>query len=76
MKSAPKIDPRFAASIKAMIEELPSFGCRTVAHLLGFNKNTVQRVFQLMGWQIRKRPIDVRLRIQALPSAATMPSKR
>jgi putative transposase len=27
--------------IKAMIEENPSFGYRTVAHLLGFNKNTV-----------------------------------
>jgi len=57
VKSAPKVDPKFATPIKAMIEESPSFGYRTVAHLLGFNKNTVQRVFQLMGWQVRKRPI-------------------
>ncbi|ANN76067.1 integrase [Bordetella flabilis] len=76
VKSAPKIDPKFAAPIKAMIEESPSFGYRTVAHLLGFNKNTVQRVFQLMGWQVRKRPIGFRPRIQALPSVATMPNER
>lgn len=51
VKSPPKLDPQFVAPIKALIEESPSFGYRTVAHLLGFNKNTVQRVFQLMGWQ-------------------------
>lgn len=49
-KAAPKIDPKFAEPIKAMIEESPSFGYRTVAHLLGFSKNTVQRIFQLKGW--------------------------
>ena len=31
------------------IEEEPSFGYRTVAWLLGFNKNTVQRIFQIKG---------------------------
>jgi putative transposase len=25
-----------------------------VAGLLGMNKNTVQRIFQLKGWQVRK----------------------
>ena len=76
VKSAPTVNPKFAAPIKAMLEESPSFGYRTVAHLLGFNKNTVQRVFQLMGWQVRKRPIGFRPRIQALPSVATMPNER
>ncbi len=76
VKSAPKVDAKFAAPIKAMIEESPSFGYRTVAHLLGFNKNTVQRVFQLMSWQVRKRPIGFRPRIQALPSVATKPYER
>ena len=71
VKSPPKVDPKFVAPIKAMIEESPSFGYRTVAHLLGFNKNTVQRVFQLMGWQVRKRPIGFRPRIQAMPSVAS-----
>lgn len=30
-------------------------GYRTVAGLLGMNKNTVQRIFQLKGWQVHKR---------------------
>lgn len=70
VKGAPKLQARFVEPIKALIEENPSFGYRTVAHLLDFNKNTVQRVFQLMGWQVKKRPIGFRPRIQALPSVA------
>ncbi|SDV48675.1 hypothetical protein [Chitinasiproducens palmae] len=61
MDPAPKVDPKFPAPIKAMIEELPLFGYRTVAHLLGFNKNTVHHVFQLMSWQVRKRPVGLSL---------------
>ena len=75
-KAAPKVDDRFAAPIKAMIEENPSFGYRTVAWLLGFNKNTVQRVFQIKGWQVRKRPIGMRPRIEAVPSVAQAPNER
>jgi putative transposase len=52
----PKLQERFVAPIKAMIEEHPSFGYRTVAHLLGMNKNTVQRVFQCKGWQGAQAP--------------------
>ena len=59
-----------------MVEESPSFGYRTVAYLLGFNKNTVQRIFQLMGWQVRRRPVGFRLRVQALLSKATAPNER
>lgn len=44
----PPIQKRFSLPIKQMIKENPSFWYRTVAHLLGFNKNTVQRIFQLM----------------------------
>ncbi len=76
VKSTPKVQARFAEPIQAMIEEPPSFGYRTVAHLLGFNKNTVQRVFQLMGWQIRKRSVGFRPRVQATPSLATAPNER
>jgi putative transposase len=76
VKSAPQVQECFAKPIKAMIEEHPSFGYRTVAHLLDFNKNTVQRVFQLMGWQVKKRPIGFRPRIQALPSVAQRPNER
>lgn len=62
--------------IKAMIEQEPSFGYRTVAGLLQMNKNTVQRIFQLKGWQVRKRAIGHRPRIQALPSVALKPNER
>jgi len=75
-KAVPKVDPRFAEPIKAMIEQEPSFGYRTVAWLLGFNKNTVQRVFQLKGWQVRRRPVGMRPRIEAIPSVATGPNER
>ncbi|KDC17638.1 transposase, IS3 family [Bordetella bronchiseptica E014] len=76
VKVPPKLDPQFVVPIKALIEESPSFGYQTVAHLLGFGKYTVQRVFQLMGWQVRKRPIGFRPRIQALPSVVTRPNER
>jgi len=76
VKAKPKIQARFAEPIKAMINEEPSFGYRTVAALLGFNKNTVQRIFQLRGWQVKKRPIGFRPRVQALPSVATAPNQR
>ena len=58
VKSTPKVQERFAEPIKQMIESEPSFGYRTVASLLQFNKNTVQRIFQIEGWQVRKRAID------------------
>ena len=76
VKAKPKVNAQFAEPIKAMIEENPSFGYRTVAHLLGFNKNTVQRIFQIRGWQVRKRAIGMRPRIQALPSVAKAPNER
>jgi len=60
VKAKPKVNAQFAERIKAMIEDSPSFGYRTVAHLLGLNKNTVQRIFQ----------------IQALPSMAKAPNER
>ena len=52
-KVAPKVQEELVQPIKKMIEENPSFGYRTVAHLLDMNKNTVQRIFQLKGWQVR-----------------------
>ncbi len=47
-------------------EQRRAGGYRTVAWLLGFNKNTVQRIFQIKGWQVRKRPIGMRPRIEAV----------
>ena len=76
VKSPPTVKPELAEPIKALIEQEPSFGYRTVAGLLGMNKNTVQRIFQLQGWQVRKRPIGHRPRIEALPSVAQRPDER
>lgn len=56
-KAPPTVKRELAEPIKALIEEEPSFGYRTVAGLLGMNKNTVQRIFQLKGWQVRKRAV-------------------
>ncbi len=70
-KSAPKVNPALAEPIKTMIEAEPSFGYRTVAGLLRLNKNTVQRIFQIKGWQVRKRSIGSRPRIQALAISLT-----
>ena len=76
VKSAPKVQERFAAPIKQLIEADPSFGYRSVAGLLRFNKNTVQRIFQIKGWQVRKRAVGHRPRIEALPSVARTPNER
>jgi putative transposase len=59
-----------------MFEEHPSFGYRTVAGLLAMNKYTVQRIFQIQGWQVRKRAIGRRTRIDALASVATAADMR
>ena len=75
-KAPPMVKPELAGPIKAMIEEEPAFGYRTVASLLDMNKNTVQRIFQIKGWQVRKRAIGNRPRVEALPSVATAPDLR
>ena len=61
VKAEPKVQSRFAEPIKATINEEPSFGYCTVAALRGFNMNTVQRIFQLRGWQVKKRPIGFKI---------------
>ena len=45
-----------AARIKAFIEEVPVAGYRATVHLLGLNKNTVQRISQPKGWQVHRMP--------------------
>jgi putative transposase len=53
-KAPPRVREDLATPVKQPIEQEPSFGYRTVAWLLGMNKNTVQRLFQLKGWQVCK----------------------
>ena len=75
-KAAPSVQERFEKPIKEMIDQDPSYGYRTVAGLLNFNKNTVQRIFQIRGWQVKKRAIGFRPRVQAMPSVAKAPDER
>ena len=75
-KAPPKVQERFEKPIKEMIEQDPSFGYLTVAGLLNFNKSTVQRIFQIRGWQVKQRAIGFRPRVQAMPSVAQAPDER
>lgn len=75
-KRQPRINIHLAQRIHRVIGDLPYAGYRTVAWLLGENKNTVQRIFQLKGWQVRKRKSGHRPRVQSLPSAASRPNER
>lgn len=62
----PKVNELLAQRIKRLIHALPYAGYRTVGWLLGENKNTVQRIFQIKGWQFRKRNSGHRPRVQSL----------
>ena len=76
VRTPAKVNPELAGPIKEMIEAEPSFGYRTVAALLGMNKNTLQRIFQLKGWQVRKRSWGQRPRIEVKVSRAELPDQR
>lgn len=55
-KTKPKINEHLAARVKRIITDLPYAGYRTVAWLLGENKNTIQRCSSSrVGRQVRKR---------------------
>jgi len=75
-KAKPRINELLAARVKRVISDLPYAGYRTVAWLLGENKNTIQRLFQIKGWQVRKRRSGARPRVQALHSVASRPNER
>ncbi len=75
-KTPPKVREDLATPVKQLIEEEPWFGYHTVAWLPGMNKNTIQRLFQLKGWPVRKRSIGRRPPIEALPSVAQVPGER
>lgn len=75
-KAPPKVKQELAEPIKALIEPEPSFGYPTVVGLLTMNKNTVQRIFKLKGWQVRTRVVGRRPRIEALPSVARASDER
>ncbi|EVT70971.1 integrase [Stenotrophomonas maltophilia 5BA-I-2] len=69
-KVSAKVNSKLAEPIIDIIEAEPSCGYRTVVALLGMNKEAVQRIFQLKGWQVQKRRLDQRPRIEAKASRA------
>lgn len=71
-----QVNEHLAIRVKRIINDLPYAGYRTVAWLLGENKNTIQRLFQLKGWQVRKRCSGARPRVASLPSLASRPNER
>ena len=75
-RQKPKVNQALAKKVKDLIDELPFAGYRTLAFLLGVNRNTIQRLNQLKGWQCRKRQIGFRPRAQAMPSVASKPNER
>lgn len=75
-KAKPKVNEHLANRIKHCINAFPHAGYRTVAWMLGENKNTVQRIFQLKGWEVRKRKSGARPRVQSKVSVACQPNRR
>ncbi len=73
---ASRIDEKKVERIKATIEEYPTYGYRRVALLTGINKKAVQRILQLKGWQVKKRPKGHRPRARVMPSRSHAPDTR
>ena len=72
----PVVDEVKAEKVKSVIERFPTYGYRRIAFMLGWNRKVVQRICQLKGWQVRKRPKGHRPRVSALPSIAREPDQR
>lgn len=70
------MNEEMALEIKQFIGQHPEAGYRTAAWMLGFNKNTVQRIFQIKGWQVRKKLCGFRPRVKAFPSVTSQPNQR
>ena len=65
VKKEPAVNEAIATRIKQFIDKNPEAGYRTV-----------QRIFQLKGWQVRKNPRDFRPRVKSFPSVAPQPNQR
>lgn len=62
VKQKPRVNELLAARIKQFIEAHSYAGYPTIAHNLGLNRNTVQRINRIKGWQVRQRPVGFRPR--------------
>ncbi|MBY5970579.1 DDE-type integrase/transposase/recombinase [Halomonas denitrificans] len=62
--------------MKLALEQFATYGYRRLACVLEENRKPIQRIFQLKGWQVRKRPQGFRLHARSLPSVASRPDER
>ena len=76
VKKKRAVNETIAKRIKGFINKYPEAGYRTVAWMLKLNKNTVQRIFQIKGWQVRKKTRGFRPRVKVFPSTASRPNLR
>lgn len=70
------VNADLAARVKRALERFPTYGYRRLACVLGENRKPIQRILQLKGWQVRKRPQDFRPRARSLPSVASRSDER
>ena len=69
-------NPVLKAQVFEALNQFPTYGYRRLAVVLGSNEKPVQRILQLNGWQVRKRPAGKRPRAQAMPSVSAAPNQR
>ena len=70
------VDPNLAERVRVTMQRFPTYGYRRLAIVLGENKKPIQRILQIKGWQVRKRPQGFRPRAKALPSVTHRPDER
>mgnify|MGYP001287113750 CR=1 FL=1 len=70
------INTELTKRVKLALEQFPTYGYRRLACGLGENRKPIQRILQLKGWQVRKRPQGFRPRARRLPSITSRPDER
>ncbi|GED22516.1 hypothetical protein HHA01_14930 [Halomonas halmophila] len=70
------INTELTSRVKLVLERFPTYGYCRLARVLGENRKPVQRILQLKGWQVHKRPQGFRPRAKSLPSVASRPDER
>lgn len=71
-----KLDLELVDRIRLTIQEFPTYGYRRLAFLLKRNRKAVQRILQMKGWQVRKRPQGKRPRVRAKRSRSEIRNTR
>ena len=59
-----------------IVEAHSNAGYRTITHSLGLNRNTVQQINWLKGWQVKQLPVGFRPRARSMLSVEASPNER